>query len=393
MTTRLATIFSTGDPGAARGALDAAAELELKIGGHTAADPPAPYAEHLRRTLAPRMAARLNVQDSDGTLILSFSTSLKPGRPEAYADEASEQQRKPLLHVVLPTPEHGCKGILAWIEEEKIVTLHVTGPRESEEPGIQQAVHDALVWIFEDEVQPRATFAGVDRTTTPEPLRSYDEFERLAAELAAMPSPTHIAINPANVDAAIAAGLDVQWVAPPSAPIDAEFLVDQDIEWRPPPVPPELTVGRADAKTMTLRGHAALLAERLRQSYGISPAIAAIGTAMRKIDEMNAVATESLVASAPTGADAQPVLSGQALLEWRRENAATTPATRVGLVQQLANEGHITQGQARELLEAPQVEPKPAIERAPHPGEFDGCSCPSHVDQDGNITRRPTDGA
>lgn len=163
MTTgRLATIVTTGDAGAARGALEAADELGLKVGGWTAmsAVPPA-YAERLRPTLAPRMAARLNVQDSDGTLIVSFAPELAAGGPAAYADEAVAHQRKASLHVVLPDggrsaiPEDVRKGVLAWVAEEKIATLHVTGPREAEEPGIQQAIRDALVWIFEDEVQPR----------------------------------------------------------------------------------------------------------------------------------------------------------------------------------------------------------------------------------------------
>lgn len=214
---KLTTIFSTGDAGAARGALEAADELKLKVGGWTAVNGlPAICTERLKPTLAPRMAARLNVQDSDGTLIVSFSTSLPAGSPAAYADEAAAQQRKASLHLVLPDrgrttiPEDVRKGVVAWIAEERIATLHVTGPREAEEPGIQQAVHDALVWIFEDEVQPRATFAGVDRSAVPESLRTPEaEIERLAAEMTAMPSPTHIAINPANVDAAIAAGLVV----------------------------------------------------------------------------------------------------------------------------------------------------------------------------------------
>lgn len=313
---KLTTIFSTGDAGAARGALEAADDLRLKVGGWTAAPGlPAVYTERLRSTLAPRMAARLNVQDSDGTLIVSFSTSLAAGSPAAYADEAAGHQRKASLHLVLPDggrsaiPEDVRKGVLAWIDEEKIATLHVTGPREAEEPGIQQAVRDALVWIFEDEVGPRVSFAGVDRaaapaslagsklTADPDPPGSVvDVIARLGADLPNRPErppmttedalrqvaatgsdvaallalaelthrtggqPMHIAINPANVDAAIAAGLDVQIV-----PMD-------------PPTDPRYSRRRSDTE---------------------------------------------------------------------------------------------------------------ATERSPHPGEFATCSCESHIDQDGNVTRRP----
>jgi len=174
----IATIFSAADPGAARGALEAADELGLTVGGWTAANGlPDAYVYRLRSTLAPRMAARLNVQDSDGTLIMSFTPALAAGSPAAYADEAVEYQRKPSLHIVLPEggrsaiPEDVRKGVLAWIAEEKIATLHVTGPREADEPGIQAAVRDALVWIFEeDEAGPHATFDGVDRAAVVEAL-------------------------------------------------------------------------------------------------------------------------------------------------------------------------------------------------------------------------------
>ncbi|MCA1833033.1 MAG: YpsA SLOG family protein [Mycobacteriales bacterium] len=158
---RLATIVSTADAGAARGALEGAIELELGAGGWTAAeDLPAIFAERTKRTVSPRMAARLNVQDSDGTLIVSFRSDLAPGTPVAYVDQAIEQQRKPALHVVLPAGERSRvtedlrKGVVAWLAEEKINTLHVTGPREVDEPGIQQATRDALVWLLEDELAP-----------------------------------------------------------------------------------------------------------------------------------------------------------------------------------------------------------------------------------------------
>lgn len=259
--TRPATIASTGDLGAALGALEAAAELELKIGGWTAADLPPPYAEHLRRTLAPRMAARLNVQDSDGTLIVSFAPGLTAGSPAAYADEAAEHQRKASLHIVLPEggrstiPEDVRKGVLAWVAEEKIGTLHVTGPREADEPGIQQAVRDALVWIFEDEVGTGAPEVATPLVSTPPAVQPSPqsvppgsgatlpraaclpdaELVRIAVEFAAQPSPTHIAINPEHVDAAIAAGLDVQWLPPGPPPPDVRLMVGiSQLEPSPP---------------------------------------------------------------------------------------------------------------------------------------------------------------
>lgn len=186
MSCRLATIVSDALAGAARGALEAAVELDLAYGGWVAAgDVPAIYAERTRQTVSPRMAARLNVQDSDGTLLVSFASGLAAGSPAAYADEAADHQRKASLHIVLPAgerstiPEELRQEVLEWIAVAGVDTLHVTGPREAEAPGIQQAVRDAIVWIFEGELRPRATFSGVDRAATP---RSMDLADPADAE-------------------------------------------------------------------------------------------------------------------------------------------------------------------------------------------------------------------
>ena len=164
MTWRLTTIVSCAAAGAARGALDAAIELDLQYGGWRPAAPPggddtpAIYAERTRETGSPRMAARLNVQDSDGTLLVSLSRTLRPASAAAYADEAIDHQRKPSLSICLPdgdrshVPEALAREVRAWIREERIQALHVAGPGEDDEPGIQQATRDLLVWIFEDEI-------------------------------------------------------------------------------------------------------------------------------------------------------------------------------------------------------------------------------------------------
>lgn len=165
MSSPLTTIVSDAQAGAARGALDAAIELDLDYGGWAprGIGVPAIYRERTRWAPTVELAARLNVQDSDGTLVISGSPDLAPGTPAAFVDTAAERQRKALLHIVLPA--HGRseledvrKAVVAWVVEERILVLHVSGPSEVEEPGIQQAVRDALVWIFEDEVlQPSPT--------------------------------------------------------------------------------------------------------------------------------------------------------------------------------------------------------------------------------------------
>lgn len=170
---RLTAIVSDATPGAARGGLDAAIELDLGNGGWRANgdEPPAIYAERMRATSSTNrgIARRLNVQDSDGTLIVSFRPKL--AGVAAFVAEHAEQQRKAYLHVVLPDgdrskmPEQVAREVREWIREAPISILNVAGPTEEEEPGIQEATRDALVWIFEDEVDAMdrgVTFATVE---------------------------------------------------------------------------------------------------------------------------------------------------------------------------------------------------------------------------------------
>jgi hypothetical protein len=155
-------IVSGGREGAERGAIEAAIELGLARRGWCSAGElaavPAIYAEHLHETssAAEGMAARLNVQDSDATLIISFAEERK-GRA-AFVGRACESQRKPCKHLVLPAGRHsripdGVRtALLEWLGANHVNVLNVAGHGEPREPGIQQAVRDALVWIFEDEI-------------------------------------------------------------------------------------------------------------------------------------------------------------------------------------------------------------------------------------------------
>lgn len=303
--TIVTAIVSTAAHGAERGALDAAIELDLGYGGVRANPETSPtedlrhdreapeiYASRMRTVDTRTMAMRLNTQDSDGTLIVTFADGLDEGRAKFAANQC-KQQRKPARHLILPArgrtriPEAVRAALLAWIDERHISVLHVVGPSEDQEPGIQQATHDALVWVLEDQAAqaPCHHRAGsccecnarlcidcgepIDLLEDPEiatavrwcrahahldpgrPQTVVDTIARIAAELPNRPErpplttedalrqvattgdddvrplaiaelarrmaevsgrPTHIAINLANVDAARAAGLDVQYL-------------------------------------------------------------------------------------------------------------------------------------------------------------------------------------
>ena len=149
-------IVSAAAPGAARGALDAAIELGLGHGGWVpeGGELPPIYADHAKPTRDVGLAARLNVQDSDGTLIVSFEH--EPTGRAKFVANACKQQRKPAKHLVLTAgertriPDAVRKAVLAWITEAHVSVLHVAGPLESDEPGLQQATRDAIVWLLED---------------------------------------------------------------------------------------------------------------------------------------------------------------------------------------------------------------------------------------------------
>lgn len=164
MTWRLTSIISGGQTGADRGGLDAAIALDLGWGGWApkgwrAEDGEIPliYRERMRCSSSADygMRTRLNVQDSDGTLIISFAEELTGGS-EYTRKQCHEVQKKPYVHLVLPergktrVPDEVAAEIRKWVAGSRINILNVAGPRESKEPGIQEAVRDTLVWMLED---------------------------------------------------------------------------------------------------------------------------------------------------------------------------------------------------------------------------------------------------
>lgn len=187
MTVLVTAIVSGGQTGADRGGQDAALQLGLGHGGWApkgwrSEDGTIPeiYRAHMRESVREDygLRTRLNVQDSDGTLIISFGNALTGG--SGYTAKQAKAQRKPCKHLVLPArgetriPEAVRTALLEWVDANRISILNVAGPRESKEPGLQAAVKDALVWVFEDEVRE----APIDRTAeflldlaaTPRPL-------------------------------------------------------------------------------------------------------------------------------------------------------------------------------------------------------------------------------
>jgi hypothetical protein len=141
VTVQIARIVSGGQTGADRAALDVAIQLGIDHGGWCPAggwaedfpDPPGLLVAYPRLTATterePAARTRLNVRDSDATLIVWDGRTNSPGT-ELTIDAAQELGR-PLL----VTPGDVAKTH-AWLDAlGSAVVLNVAGPREGNCPG------------------------------------------------------------------------------------------------------------------------------------------------------------------------------------------------------------------------------------------------------------------
>lgn len=146
----LKQIISGGQTGVDRAALDAALLCEVAIGGwcprgRRAEDGPISerYALQETESRAYDVRTRLNVQESDGTLIL-HSGPLTGGT--ALTAKLARQQDKPLCCIDLLDAETTTarQQLTQWLQEHDIQVLNVAGPRESTTPAIYEGALDFL---------------------------------------------------------------------------------------------------------------------------------------------------------------------------------------------------------------------------------------------------------
>ena len=156
---RVHTIISGAQTGADRGALEAAYDLGLKRGGMAPmgwrsedGEIPLWYRAGMLQSGSPAypVRTRANVEASTGTLILSLGP-LRFDSGSMLTAQIARTQNKPHLHVLVPF-EHddgvGRERVLRWLEDNRITTLNVAGPRESREPGLQAIVRRTLVSLL-----------------------------------------------------------------------------------------------------------------------------------------------------------------------------------------------------------------------------------------------------
>lgn len=149
-------VVSGGQTGADRAALDTALRLGIAYGGWCprgglAEDLPRPPGllaryPNLVEAPSPEPAerTRLNVRDSDGTLVLTRHPHRLTGGT-ALTVRIAEELGKPLL-VVSPDSETVVEEVKGWLARAGVRVLNVAGPRESKEPGL----YDATTRVLED---------------------------------------------------------------------------------------------------------------------------------------------------------------------------------------------------------------------------------------------------
>jgi hypothetical protein len=132
-------IVSGGQTGVDRAALDVAMELGIPCGGwcpkgRRAEDGCVPDRYPLQEASSPDypVRTRLNVEDSDGTLIL---TAGSPKGGTALTLKLARQLRKPFLWVDLARDANP-SVLRPWLRENHILILNIAGPREGESSGI-----------------------------------------------------------------------------------------------------------------------------------------------------------------------------------------------------------------------------------------------------------------
>lgn len=148
-------IISGGQTGVDRAALDAAIALGIPHGGwcpkgrRAELETVIPEKYDLRETDSREFEERtkLNIRDSDGTIILVHETPIKVTDGTILTIETIQQSNKPYRIIDL-SKETELEKLVFWINDSNIKTLNIAGPRESQAPGIYTSSFTLLKKIF-----------------------------------------------------------------------------------------------------------------------------------------------------------------------------------------------------------------------------------------------------
>lgn len=154
--TMIEKIVSGGQTGVDRAALDVAIKLNISHGGwcprgRKAEDGVLTEQYCLCETDSDEYSERtkLNIRDSDGTLILVPSTPIKVTDGTILTITEVKEKNKPYLIIDLAKDTDAISKIIEWAEMNKIRVLNFAGPRESQSPGIYKLASELLSTLFE----------------------------------------------------------------------------------------------------------------------------------------------------------------------------------------------------------------------------------------------------
>ncbi|MBA2649221.1 MAG: putative molybdenum carrier protein [Legionella sp.] len=155
----LKKIVSGGQSGVDQAALAMAVEAGIKIGGWCPLKGCDENGKNIRikypelkeaKTIKPDERTRLNIDDSDGTLVIVPFMPL----PKTIVDgtkltiDYAIEKNKPHLIVSISNKDEAVEQILYWIEHNEIHVLNIGGPRESSWPGIYEETCQLLDDLF-----------------------------------------------------------------------------------------------------------------------------------------------------------------------------------------------------------------------------------------------------
>jgi hypothetical protein len=183
----LERVVSAGRPGPEAEALRAAKAAGRQVGGVAVRGAPALL--HVPNELAGNAgeALRLNIANSDATLVVVIGD--QDDGDKLLATRIALKMRKPCMTLALPnrrarvSPRTAAQ-LVAWARGHDVKTLHVTGPGESQEPGIGElarlAVEALLAAADAESATPEGETQVVDvpadawEVVPPDPYRFID---------------------------------------------------------------------------------------------------------------------------------------------------------------------------------------------------------------------------
>lgn len=154
---RIVRIVSGGQTGADRAALDAAIGAGIEYGGWCPTggwaedfpSPPGLLADYpnLREapSAEPDVRTKLNVRDSDATLIVRIDSAESPGTD--LTSKTADDLGRPCL-----ITDGDIDAVRTWLETLPVrISLNVAGPRESEQPGLYGTTIELLRRVLQSD--------------------------------------------------------------------------------------------------------------------------------------------------------------------------------------------------------------------------------------------------